>query len=341
MIPAPRAERPAIWALGSGLEYCLLRFSPGCYKRLTFAAQIELHGAARGRRASKQQKRPGLARSNVHDVDVILGGRVSQLRYGAADFISTRPLLAGLQRAAAPLHFETPAALVDSLARGRYDAALVPTIEYLRGAGTHLVQGPALVSRTAPGSLVLVSQKPLADVERIAVGEFCRTPVAALRIVLAEMFECFPDLLVEKRIEEDDWRDRYDAALLTADAAFRELTAPKTKGLTRYNIAEMWRIVTRTPLVLAVWVYNDAARASQIQKSLTESLRAGLDNLPVLCDDVSRTIGLDAMVIHDYLSRAWSYQLGEREMDGLRALNDLACRYDLIRESRLVVAARV
>lgn len=265
---------------------------------------------------------------------------MSQLRYGAADFISTRPLLAGLQRAGAPLHFETPAALVDSLARGRYDAALIPTIEYLRGAGGHLVPGPALVSRTAPGSLVLVSQKPLPEAKRIAVGEFCRTPVAALRIVLAEMFECFPDLLVEKRIEEDDWRDRYDAALLTADAALRELTSPKTRGLTRYNIAEMWRIVTKTPLVLAVWVYNDASRANQIKKILTESLRTGLDHLPALCDEVSRANGMDAMVIHDYLSRAWSYHLGEREMEGLRALNDLSCRYDLIRESRLAVAAR-
>lgn len=293
-----------------------------------------------GGEPADNNQRPGLERSNVHDVDVILGGRVSQLRFGAADFISTRPLLLGLQRSGALLQLETPAAVVDSLARGRYDAALVPSIEYLRGAGSHLVSGPALVSRSAPGSLVLVSQKPLEEVARIAVGEFCRTPVAALRIVLAESFGSFPDLLVEKRIDEDDWRDRYDAALLTADAAFREITAPRVEGLVRYNIAEMWRNVTRTPLVFAVWVYNDAACGDQVRKSLTESLRAGLDNLPELCDEMSRSGGTDAMVIHDYLSRSWSYDLGEREMEGLRALNDLSCRYDLIRDNRLGVAAR-
>ena len=114
------------------------------------------------------------------------GGRVSQLRFGAADFISTRPLLAGLTKNGSFLQFESPAALVDSLLRGRYDTALVPAIEYLRGAGRSLVQGPALVGRTAPGGIVLISQKPLEEVERVAVGEYCRTPVAVLRIVLGD-----------------------------------------------------------------------------------------------------------------------------------------------------------
>lgn len=267
---------------------------------------------------------------------------MSQLRFGAADYISTRPLLAGLRRAKASLHFETPSALVDSLARGRYDAALVPSIEYLRGAGAFLVEGPALVSRTAPGGMVLVSQKPVAELERIAVGEFCRTPVAALRIVLGEAHGVFPDLLVEKRIEEDDWRDRYDAALLTADAAFRETTAPITQGLARYNISEMWRTLTRTPLVNAVWVCNDAAHIKAVTRILLESRRAGLAELPSVCDEIAGQSGIDAMIVHDYLSRTWSYDLGERELAGLRALNDFSCRYDLIRETRLssAVAAK-
>jgi predicted solute-binding protein len=293
----------------------------------------------RARDGKQNEKTPGLARSNVHDVDS--GGRVSQLRFGAADYISTRPLLAGLREGGASLCFESPAALVDSLLRGRLDAALVPAIEYLRGAGRFLVHGPALVGRAAPGGTVLISQKPIEEVERIAVGEFCRTPVAALRIVLGELHHTVPDLLVEKRIGEDDWRDRYDAALLTADMALRETTAPAVQGLTRYNVTEMWRTLTRTPLVQAVWAYNDASRGDEIMRAVTNSRRAGLDNLPALCDEIASASALEAMTIHDHLSRSWSYDLGEREMDGLHALNDYSCRYDLIRENRLAVAARV
>jgi predicted solute-binding protein len=265
---------------------------------------------------------------------------VSLLRFGAADFISTRPLLHGLQIAGASLRCETPAGVADSLCLGRYDAALVPAIEYLRGAGSHLVQGPALVSRPAPGGLVLVSGKPLAEVERVAVGEFCRTPVAALRIVLAEVHGTFPDLLVEKRIAEDDWRDRYDAALITCDSAFHEAAAPRMEGLARHNVAEMWRNLTHTPLVLAVWAYNDASRGDAIRELVVDSLHCGLDHMSELCEEAASRNGGDAMAIHDYLTRTWSYDLGVREMEGLRVLNELSCRYDLIRESRLAVAAR-
>jgi chorismate dehydratase len=267
------------------------------------------------------------------------GGRVSQLRFGAADHISIRPLVQGLLHNGVSLRFEPPAALVDTLDRGRYDAALVPAIEYLRGAGSYLVVGPALVGRPTPGGIVLLCQKPLEELERVAVGEFCRTPVAALRVVLAEMHHIYPDLLVEKRIDEDDWRDRYDAALLTGDAALREVSSPEVQGLTRYNITEMWRIVTRTPLVQSVWAYNDPARGDEIKRALIESRRAGLANLPALCEEIAETSGLEAMTVHDYLSRNWSYDLGPKELDGLRSLNDYACRYDLIRESRMAVAA--
>lgn len=265
---------------------------------------------------------------------------MSQLRFGATDLISTRPLLAGLRADGASLCFESPAALVDSLLRGRYDAALIPSIEYLRGAGTFLVNGPALVGRSAPGGIVMVSQKPIEEVERVAVGEFCRTPVAVLRIVLAETYRSIPDLLVEKRIEDDDWRDRYDAALLTGDAALREVNSPPVAGLLRFNVSEMWRTLTKTPLVQAVWAYNQKARGDEIARVLTQSCRVGLDRLPTLCDETSDECGLDAMTIHDYLSRSWSYDLGELELEGLRALNEYSCRYNLIRESRLAVAVR-
>ena len=100
----------------------MLRFLTGCYKRLTFAAESRYMVRCDGGDQTSNRERSGLARSHVHDVAVTLGGRVSQLRFGAADFISTRPLLHGLQRSGASLHFETPGALADSLAQPRKDS---------------------------------------------------------------------------------------------------------------------------------------------------------------------------------------------------------------------------
>ncbi len=262
---------------------------------------------------------------------------MSQLRLGAADFIANRPLVCGLSNGhanGACLTFESQATLVDSFERGRYDAVLMPSIEYLRGAGRFLLPGPALVGRSAPGGIVLVSQKPLEELRRVAVGECCRTPVAALRIVLAEQQHVLPDLLVEKRLNEDDWRDRYDAALITGDAALREAASPATEGLIRFNVTEMWKSLTKTPLVHSVWVCDEESRLDEIRTTLTTLCAYGLERLASLAEEIAALLSMDAMVAYDYLTRAWSYDLGSAEMDGLRALSDFARKYDLVRASR-------
>jgi predicted solute-binding protein len=164
--------------------------------------------------------------------------------------------------------------------------------------------------------------------------------VAVLRIVLTEVHHVLPDLLVEKRIDEGDWRERYDAVLLTGDGALREATSARTNGLTRYNVTEMWRALTRAPLVHAVWVYDDASRSAEITRALDESRRLGLDNLPTLAEEAACATGLDATAVYDYLTRAWSYDLGEGELEGLRALDEFARKYDLIRESRLAAPVK-
>ncbi len=263
---------------------------------------------------------------------------MSQLRFGAADFIANRPLLCGLSNGhanGASLTYESQATLVDSFERGRYDAVLVPSIEYLRGAGRFLLPGHALVGRSAPGAIVLVSQKPLEELQRVAVGECCRTPVAALRIVLGEQQHVFPDLLVEKRLNEDDWRDRYDAALITGDAALREVSAPATDGLTRFNVVEMWKSLTKTPLVHSVWVSDEESKLDEIRTMLASLCALGIERLASLAEEIGAALSMDAMVAYDYLTRTWSYELGNAEMDGLRALSDFARKYDLIRDNRL------
>ena len=80
---------------------------------------------------------------------------MNQIRIGAPHFISVRPLVYGFTHNVTPhveLVYGEPAMLADALERGRLDAALIPSIEYLRGVGRFVVEGPALLARPAPGS---------------------------------------------------------------------------------------------------------------------------------------------------------------------------------------------
>jgi chorismate dehydratase len=224
-------------------------------------------------------------------------------------------------------------ALGEAVQRGRLDAALVPSIEYLRGTGARLVEGPAMVATAADGNILLVARAPVEEIKRVAVGEFCRTPVAILRVVLAGAHDVTPDFLVEKNPAA--WRENYDAVLLSGDAALRYCCSDPLAGDTRHNIAGLWHQLTGAPLVTGLWVYNDDALRTELGKTLTTSRNLGMQNLSHLADGIARTSQYESKFLYDYLNTCWAYDMRDAEIAGLRALEEQALRYDLLRHSRL------
>jgi chorismate dehydratase len=262
---------------------------------------------------------------------------LQQIRVGAADFICVRPLIFGLTRRQAPeveLVYSEPGLLADALSRGRLDAALIPSIEYLRGVGGYFLEGPALIAKPSAGSVVLLARKPAESLERVAVSEFCRSPVSAARIVLATTYGATPDLCVVKNTH-GDWRDEYDGILLTGDQGLQFLAERPDPDLTLIDIASMWDDLTSLPLVMGLWVYHDEGLTGQLTKTMVLSRNLGLQNLSRLADGIASTTQYESDVIYDYLANCWEYQLTDVAMNGLRALEDYALQFDLIRCGRL------
>jgi predicted solute-binding protein len=253
------------------------------------------------------------------------------------DFISARPLIFGITRrlvAKADLIYDKPGALAVSLSRGDLDAALVPCIEYLRGTGNFFLEGPAIVARPATGSVVLLANKPPESLNKIAVSEFCRTPVCVTRITLAEKFGIMPDLCVAKNTR-GDWREEYDGILLAGDAGLDFLTKRPDPGLEVHNISSLWDDLTSLPLPLSLWVYNDRELEGWLRKVLVLSRNLGMQHLSRLADGIALTTQYDGGLLYDYLQNCWDYHLTEPALEGLAALESLAVRYDLLQEPRL------
>lgn len=259
------------------------------------------------------------------------------IRVGVPDFVSARPLIFGMTRRHAPevtLVYREPGQLSDSLRRGDLDAALIPTIEYLRGVGRYVLDGPALVACPSAGSLLLLARVPVESLCRVAVSEFCRTPVGASRIVLAEKYGVTPDLCVCKNMQ-GDWREHYEGILLAGDMGLRFLAERPDPGITVVDIATAWYELTALPLVTSMWVYNEESLTGQLTKTMVLSRNLGLQNLSHLADGISMTSQFPGELIYDYLSNCWEYQLTAEVMEGLKLFDDYALRYDLIRHSRL------
>lgn len=266
---------------------------------------------------------------------------MEKIRIGVPDFIAIRPLVFGLTRNMEPnaeLIYDEPGLLAVAVERGALDGALVPTIEYLRGVGAGHIDGPALVARPSMGGIVLLAQKPIDALERVAVGEFNRSSVAVLRIVLGELHETFPDLCVAKDLHRD-WRENYDGILLEGDDGLRRLSIRPDPGVTEYNVVDMWYSLTALPLVLGLWAYNDESLAGTLAKILIVSRNLGTQNLPRLAGGIAQTTGHDVDLLYSYLTNCWEYQLTDMGKESLKVFENYALRYDLIRESRLVPVA--
>lgn len=262
---------------------------------------------------------------------------MSRIRIGVPQSLSVRPLIYGLTRSPQPgveLVYDQPGVLASRLERGELDLALVPAIEYVRGVGTAYVEGPAHVARTGGHGILLVSRVPAREIERIAVHEFCRSPIAATRVVLDRIHGVRPDMLVEKNFT-GDWRESYDAILLTGDAALDLAVHGHPADLEVHNVVEMWTQVTGYPLPLSLWVFNDTDLQATFARWLVTSRNLGMQNLSRLADGIAATSHYGSEVLYDYFSNSWTYQLGPDEVAGLRALEELAMEYDLVREGRL------
>jgi chorismate dehydratase len=262
---------------------------------------------------------------------------VGKIRIGSPDYLSVQPLIYGIaeqQEWGVELVHAEPGELATALEQERLDVALIPSIEFLRGVGQHFVEGPGLVVQGRTGGIVLVTDRPVREISRVAVPENSRTALAVLRIVLDKLHDALPDFCVFKA-ETAKWRGDFDAILLTGDEGLRYCSELLRANETCYDLGEMWCDLYPSPLTVAMWVYNDGQMGAELTRLLVRARDSGVRELSLLADSTAMGTGYDSQFIYAYLSQGWSYSIGEREENGLKLLEEAAIEYQLVQHRRL------
>lgn len=265
---------------------------------------------------------------------------MTKIRIGTPAHLATRPLIFGLiqnPREDVELVYGEPGLLALALERGSLDAALIPSIEFLRGVGAYAVNGPALIAKRPTGSLKLVANKPLPEVSSIAVDEFTRTPLVILRVVLDKIYRILPDFWVHKagRLGSSDWSDHYDGVFLDGDQGLEYCYRDRRSGETCHDVDGMWFSLFPIPLVLSLWAYNDENLKGTLERLLVESRDCGVENLSGISADMARATSYDHEFLHRFYHKFWGFDLGHEETEGLRELEKFAQEYQLLQTSRL------
>jgi len=104
-------------------------------------------------------------------------------------YLNTAPLVRGFTHGPLKdkydLSFTVPSQCADDLRDGRADVAIIPAIEFQRIDDLVVLPDLAIAAKTRVRSLLIVSRKPIAEVQSIALDRSSRSTQALTRILCA------------------------------------------------------------------------------------------------------------------------------------------------------------
>ena len=249
------------------------------------------------------------------------------VRVGAVNYLNTKPLIEDLGRFApeADLRLEVPSKLADQLRAGALDVALIPVIEYFRAGNYTVVPDVAIASRGPVLSVTLFSRVPCPRIRRVALDEGSRTSAALTQILLRKRYHADPEVVplpLDRQAEDAD----ADAVLLIGDRAMRACLPGFAHA---FDLGQEWFDWTGLPFVYAVWAVRPGADLRGVDRALQQAKRHGIDRTGPIAQREAPRLGLDAGFCRRYLANIIHFDLGPRELAGLRRYYELACEIGL------------
>lgn len=206
------------------------------------------------------------------------------------------PLLAGLdERGDLAIASMAPGDVIEALRNRSCACALVPPALLLADPDLAVIPGAGLVAGATCNSEQLIATSPLEAIRRVRVAVEAQPLSLYLQCIFAARGLPLPELVSWDRAESAD------AQLLSG----ADQRAPDAQG---YNVAELWRATTDTPLVLGVWACHASHAIRRLRTLLGEAAQRGI------AEGDQPPLG----------GGAYTYQLLSAESDCLRTLHRLA-----------------
>ncbi|HID30285.1 MAG TPA: hypothetical protein EYP19_09805, partial [Desulfobacterales bacterium] len=212
-----------------------------------------------------------------------------------------------------------------SLRRGEIDIGLVPSIEYALAGHGAVIPGICIRSAGPVRSVLLLAFKPMEEVQTLALDASSLTSNTLVRILFRELYGYEPVLVEPSRTDKAHPRNA-DAFTLIGDRAMtiEHHTVPHV-----YDLGAEWERLTNEPFVYAFWLSRTDKVDTRIISRLQEAKRRGILNLDTISRSESKRLGIPYRACYDYLALDIGYDLGERELSGLRLFYELSARHRL------------
>ncbi len=233
------------------------------------------------------------------------------------------------------IEYTVPSACAAALAASQADIGIIPAFAYAEIPGLVILPNIAIAAKDRVRSILLVSKKPIEEVQTVATDSSSRTSVALLLVLFAK-FLGGPRRLTPHAPQLEAMLRDHDAALLIGDAA---LKVPSGSGYYLYDLAHEWRERTGKPFVFAFWAVrldalNRQPSVIDLAKVFQSSRDHGLqpESLATIAREWSPKLGLSPDDIRQYLTQNIHYYLDRENHAGLQLFLQHAQEIKLLRE---------
>ena len=245
---------------------------------------------------------------------------MKRLRVAAISYLNTAPLMwdfdHGNLRRKYEVDYMLPAACAEKLASGEADIGIIPAAAYTTIPDLQIIPDVAIASRGPVRSILLVSKKPIEEVESVALDTSSRSSVALIKVLFDKCYARHPEFVNAAPVLKE-MLSKNDAALLIGDPA---LTADTT-GYEVRDLGAEWTRFTGRPFVFAFWAVRKAAGAtSEASKDFEWSRRHGVlaESIQAISELWAPILKLEEKTIVDYLTDNVHYRLDKSSLEGLR-----------------------
>lgn len=258
------------------------------------------------------------------------------MRIGAVSYLNTKPLVEGLAEHATEheLVFDLPSRLADGLSAGELDVALIPSVEFFQNPGYRIISDACIGCRGPVWSVKLLSRVPLEKIRTLALDEGSRTSAALARILLLERLGLRPEL-VPFPINQPIENTKADAVVVIGDRAMHPLPG---NWVVEWDLGDQWCRHYELSFVFAMWVARPGVVVDGLELQLAQARDRGLQNAEQIAAREAAKHQLTTKQCLDYFQRNLYFNLGPRELSGLRQYYDHAVRMGIAPAGREIKA---
>jgi len=254
-------------------------------------------------------------------------------RIGCVPYLNARPLLYGLTY---PVSELVPAELCTDFRRGRFDVALLSSIDALSMPCPEVVDGISISSCGDVHSVILAYTGDVKALERVLLDPASHTSNALLRIILGEFYGCTPEYvhLSESEYENIDLRT---PLLLIGDRAIEFRKRLPFPDMHILDLGGEWYRYTGLPFVFALWSLRyEFTKKRFISDLLRKAKSEGLARVETIAAATA-----DPIFTLRYYSEWIRYELGDSEKQGLTVFAEYLNRFQLAGDTLFATCNKV